>query len=118
MISPEDLALYRLTDRVEEAVAEILRFFRVYHSMRHVRKRTVLRLQQPLSPECLEEINRGFADMLESGRFVLSDPLPDEKDECDLAHLPRMVFAFNHRSFGRLRQLIDFVNAQVPVPRT
>ena len=44
MIGEEDLSLYRLTDRVEEAVEEILRFYRVYHSMRYVRSNLVFRL--------------------------------------------------------------------------
>ena len=34
MIAEDDLSLYRLTCRVDEAVSEILGFFRVYHSMR------------------------------------------------------------------------------------
>src|SRR5262249_45694855 len=32
MISPMDLALYKITESVDEAVAEILNFYRVYHS--------------------------------------------------------------------------------------
>src|SRR5438445_11305371 len=32
MISPADLALFKTTDSVDEAVAEVLRFYRVYHS--------------------------------------------------------------------------------------
>src|SRR5438270_10007738 len=34
MISPNDLALYKVTDSAEEAVAEVTGFYRVYHSMR------------------------------------------------------------------------------------
>ena len=45
-----------------------------------------------------------------SGRFVHGGPLPEEHDEPDLAALPRLIFHFNRRSFGRLRQLIDFIN--------
>src|SRR6266404_6816185 len=36
MISANDLALYKVTDSVEEAVLEVLNFYRVYHSMRYV----------------------------------------------------------------------------------
>jgi len=111
MIGPEDLSLYKLADRVEDAVAEILGFYRVYHSMRHVRSQLVLRLQEPPGGELLDEINREFADLLAGDRFVLSGPLAEERDEPELAHLPRLVFEFNRRSFGRLRQLIDFINA-------
>ena len=46
MIDADDLGLYRITDRVDEAVEEILGFFRVYHSMRYVRGKLVLRLHQ------------------------------------------------------------------------
>jgi uncharacterized protein (TIGR00730 family) len=53
MISPDDLSLYKLTDKVDEAVGEVLQFFRVYHSMRYVRNKLVLRLQRPPSEELL-----------------------------------------------------------------
>jgi hypothetical protein len=43
MISPEDTSLYKLTDRVDVAVEEILQFFRVYHSMRYVKNKLVFR---------------------------------------------------------------------------
>ncbi len=55
MISPEDLSLYKLTTRVEDAVEEILGFFRVYQGMRYVRNQLVLRLSEPLRPELLEQ---------------------------------------------------------------
>jgi hypothetical protein len=110
MISPEDRSLYRVTDSVDEAAAEILRFFRVYQSMRYVHDRLVLRLSRPLSAEMIEKINVDHADMLRKGRFDLSGPLPEERDEPELADLPRLVFHFNRSSFGRLRQLIDEIN--------
>lgn len=110
LISPEDLSLYKLTDRVEDAVTEILGFFRVYHSMRYVHDALVLRLNHRLSDERMEQLNTRFTDILVSGRFTQGDPLPEEKDEPTLARLPRLVFHFNRRNFGRLRQLIDCVN--------
>ncbi len=113
MISPEDLSLYRLTDRLDDAVEEILGFYRVYHSMRYVRTNLVFRLQQPLSEKLLDEINNRFRDILIEGRFAGGEPLPEERDESDLAALPRLIFHFNRRSFGRLRQLIDCINAGI-----
>lgn len=110
MISAEDLALYRITDSCADAVDEVLRFFRVYHSMRYVRRQLVLRLHQPLPTAALAQINDEYRDLLTDGRFVQSGPLPDEKDEPELAAYSRLVFAFNRRNFGRLRMLIDFIN--------
>ena len=110
MIAPEDMSLFLLTDKCQEAVDEILSFYRVYHSMRYVKDRLVVRLQQALSPTRLDDLNRQFADILVDGQFESSPPLAEERDETDLAHLPRLVFRFDRRSLGRLRQLIDCIN--------
>ena len=110
MIGPEDLSLYRLTDRVDEAVEEILGFYRVYHSMRYVRTHLVFRLQQRPGDELIEELNDCFRDILVDDRFAVGEPLPEERDESDLAALPRLIFHFDRHSFGRLRQLIDCIN--------
>jgi uncharacterized protein (TIGR00730 family) len=110
LISPEDLSLYKLTDRIDVAVEEILHFYRVYHSMRYVRNKLVLRLQAAPSEERLEEINQKFPDILSEGQFQVSGPLAEE-DEPELANLARLVFRFNRRNLGRLRQLIDFLNS-------
>ncbi|MFZ1934631.1 MAG: TIGR00730 family Rossman fold protein [Thermoguttaceae bacterium] len=110
MIGVEDMSLYRQTNRVEEAVEEVLRFYSVYHSMRYVRTNLVFRLQRPPSEALLAEINDRFQDILLRGRFAVSGPLPEEREESELSALPRLVFAFDRRSFGRLRQLIDCIN--------
>lgn len=110
MISEEDLSLYKVTDDHAEAEREILDFFNVYHSMRYVKDRLVIRMSQALDDAKLKEINRRFAEILVAGEFEQTDALSDEKDEPDLVELPRLVFSFNRRSLGRLRQLIDFLN--------
>ncbi|MEZ6090689.1 MAG: hypothetical protein R3C05_22255 [Pirellulaceae bacterium] len=110
MISREDRHLYKITESVDDAVAEIERFYRVYHSMRYVSKKLVLRLQKPLSPEKLKAVNSQFADILVQGTFKQTDALPEEQSEVELADLPRLVFHFNRRSLARLRMLIDFLN--------
>ncbi len=110
MISPDDLSLYKLTDNVQEAVDEIMEFFKVYQSMRYAKNKLVLRLKQAPSEELLAAINVEFADITNGGQFTVGGPLPEEKDEPDLAALPRLIFRFNRRSLGRLRQLIDALN--------
>lgn len=117
MISPDDLSLYRITDRVDEAVQEILGFFRVYHSMRYVRQQLVIRLNQPISAELLDGLNSHFSDVLVSGRFEVCPALPEEKDEPALAELPRLVFQFNRFASGRLRQMINALNRGHVEPR-
>lgn len=113
MISPEDFSLYKLTDDVDVARQEILTFFRVFHSMRYVKNKLVFRLKGKPTAECLEAVNVDFADILTSGDFQLSAALSEEKDEIDLLEYSRLVFRFNRRSLGRLRQLVDYLNKTV-----
>lgn len=110
MISPEDLSLYKITDDCQAAVDECLRFFRVYHSMRYVKRNLVLRLNSELNEAQLATLNDDFADILASGTFQQAPALPEEANEPELADLPRLVFHFNRRSLGRLRQLINLLN--------
>jgi uncharacterized protein (TIGR00730 family) len=112
LISPPDLALFKITDSVDEAVAEVLSFYRVYHSMRYVRGRLVLRLQRPPTEAALNRIRSEFADILDSGTFDLTAALPDEANDPHLAALPRLHFHFNRHSMGRLRMLIDVLNQE------
>jgi hypothetical protein len=78
--------------------------------MRFVHDKLVFRLHRPLSEALLDEINARFGDILIGGRFVVGRPLPEEEEEVALADMPRLIFHFNRRSFGRLRMLIDCVN--------
>ena len=110
LISPEDLALFKVTDSVDDAVAEVLNFYRNYHSMRYVKRDLVLRLQRPLSEPALEQIRSEFADIVRSGTFEQSAALPEETGDGHLAHLPRLRFRFDRKNLGRLRMLIDAIN--------
>jgi uncharacterized protein (TIGR00730 family) len=110
-ISPQDKALYRITDSVEEAVKEVAGFYRVYHSMRYVRGDLVLRLQRPLGERALDELRWAFKDIVTGGAFEQTAALPQEANEPAVANLPRLKFRFDRHNHGRLRQLIDFVNA-------
>ena len=112
MICAEDHSLYKVTDRYEEAVAEVLDFYRVYHSMRYVKQKLVLRLQHRLDASLVDAINQSFRDVLVEGVFEQRDAFSDERDEPELSHLPRLAFHFNRRNLGRLRQLIDWINCQ------
>ena len=109
-ISPEDLSLYKIFESPAEAVKEILRFYSNYHSLRYVGAKLVLRLQRRLDRTALRRVNDRFSDILSSGRFEMSDALPEEENQPELARLPRLVFHFNRVNNGRLRQLIDELN--------
>lgn len=110
LINPEDLGLFKITDSVDEAVDEILTFYRRFHSIRYVGPQLAIRLNSRIAPEQILAIHEQFSDLLSEGTFELRDALPEELDEPELKHLPRLVFPSNRRSAARLRQLIDHLN--------
>ncbi|MCE2811418.1 MAG: LOG family protein [Planctomycetaceae bacterium] len=109
-ISEEDVHLYKVTDNNDEAIREVLQFYRVYHSMRYVDDALIMRLTSRLTPEKLDKLNVDFADILVSGSIEQVGMLADEAGETELAELPRIKLHFNRRNLGRLRQLIDAIN--------
>jgi uncharacterized protein (TIGR00730 family) len=113
LISPSDLALFKVCDTVDEAVAEVVNFYRIYHSMRYVGRHLVLRLQKAPGPELLARINTEFADILHGGTFEVTTALPAEANEPHLASLPRLRFHFARKDMGLLRMLIDVLNREV-----
>ncbi|MDA1051129.1 MAG: TIGR00730 family Rossman fold protein [Planctomycetota bacterium] len=114
MISAEDLHLYKVTDSYEAAVNEILNFYRRYHSMRYVREELVLRLNKELTEEQFDAITAQFSDILAAGTFRQTSALRAERDEPELDDKSRLVFQFNRRNLGRLRQMIDALNSSMP----
>ena len=109
MIHADDLGIFRVTDDVEAAAGEIEGFYRVYHSQRYVRDSLALRLRRPLPAAVVAEVSARFADILTGPAEQIPGPLAGEGDE--LPELPRLVLPFNRSGFGRLRRLIDFINA-------
>ena len=112
LISEEDLALFTITTEVDHACEVITHFYSVYHSLRYVGDWLVLRVNRPVSDRLLARLNSDFRDILIRGAISRTGPLPREHNEPELAHLPRLRLRFNRRNFGRLRQLIDRVNAE------
>jgi Possible lysine decarboxylase len=112
LISPADLSLFKVTDSLDEAVNEVLGFYRVYHSMRYVGPDLVLRLQKAPPPALLERIRTEFPDILKGGTFEITAALPAEANDAALANLPRLRFRFDRHSMGRLRMLIDLINRE------
>ncbi|MFM8663191.1 MAG: TIGR00730 family Rossman fold protein [Acidimicrobiaceae bacterium] len=111
LVSEQDLALYRICSSVDEAVAEIDRFYSTYNSMRFVGKRLVLRLNRPISDAHLSKLNDDFSDICLNSSIERITATKAEIDDNDIPDNPRLAFQFARRDFGRLRQLIDAVNA-------
>ena len=109
-VSPDDEALFKVTTSVEEATAEILGFYRNYHSCRWVGDLLVLRLQTAPSRAELADLNRRFSDIVSRGTIRNAVAFPPERSSNDFPDLPRLALRFDKWHFARLRMLIDAVN--------
>ena len=110
MIAPSDRSIYEVAYSAEEAAQTIWRFYSVYHSLRYVGDKLVLRLQHPLPEGATAKLTREFADLLSAGTIQQGKALPEEADEPLLEKLPRLIFTFNRQQFGRLIDLIHRIN--------
>lgn len=123
LISEADLHLFKIFDNEWDGVEEIQRFYRNYHSIRFINDRLVIRIRQRLTPEEIEDANEEFRDLIVDGVMTQQGAFPEEEqNEPDLSSLTRLVFHYNRRHAGRLRQLIDWLNTiagqATPVPPT
>ena len=116
-IDKDDLYLWSITYDVEEGCRLITNFYRNYHSQSFLGELMVLRLKRELSNSELAELNRDYRDMVPSGEFEQRGVLEEETEEARIEssevgnpELPRLVFKFDRRSFGKLRRLIDRIN--------
>jgi uncharacterized protein (TIGR00730 family) len=111
LISEEDLSFFKITRTVREAVAEILHFYKIYHSARWVGDRFVIRMNDRLSQNAIVDLNKRFVDILRKGEIVQATALPQEKNEPEIWDLPRLILTPFRNNFGRFRQLIDAINS-------
>jgi uncharacterized protein (TIGR00730 family) len=113
LISREDLHFFKVTDNVGDAVGEVTRFYRNYHSSRHTHDRFILRMHRPPDERSLTEVRRDFKWLLRNGEGAIEvheGALEDEGNDIPEGVNWRLVFPFDRRSYGRLRMLIDRVN--------
>src|SRR3990170_4639140 len=107
-ISESDFNLFECVDSVDAAIEKIDRFYRRYHSLRYVNKKLVIRLLSKVDAQYIKKLNKQFSDILTpGGKIYLSERLPEESNEMEIAELPRLVINFNCKDYGRLRCLVD-----------
>ncbi len=108
LIGKDDLSLYRVFDDPQEAAQHVLDFYRNYHSQRFVNDVLVFRMHRPLRENQVQALNEEFADLVKEGRIEQTGPLDQERR---YRELPRLRFVFAKRAYGRLRMMIDRINA-------
>ncbi len=109
-ISTNDLSLLIRVNSIERAVDEILQFYLVYHSIRYVGDKTVIRLNKTLSSEDVNKLNSKYSCILRSGKIEPTDSLPAEQKSGEFLDLPRLVMDFNRHDFGIFHEMLRFLN--------
>ena len=109
-ILPSDMRLVRLVHSAEEAAEQIAQFYRNFHSSRWLNDSFVIRLHHALNDDAMQQLNSDFRDLCSHGAFLQRGRCESELDEPELCEMTRLAFAFNGRSHGRLRELLDLVN--------
>lgn len=108
-ISESDLDLFTYTDDVTKAVAEIEKFYSVYHSQRFVNGRLVLRLTRAPGQHELKDLGQEFEDLIDGPIEPVKASAAELRDD-DVPNLPRIAMRVDRMFAGRLRRLIDRLN--------
>jgi uncharacterized protein (TIGR00730 family) len=112
-ISPDDMYLFRRFHTVEESADYISNFYRRYHSMRYVKDIQVIRLNTPVPNKLLEDLGVEYADFLGEFGIQKSEALPEEKNEPDIVHLPRLLIKGSKSQPVKLYNFIRSLNREV-----
>jgi hypothetical protein len=109
-ISRNDMNMFIHVNSVEKAIDEILQFYKVYHSIRYVGEKTVIRLNSLLSSENIKELNKRYGSILRSGQIEPTESLLVEQNNEKFLDLPRLVMDFNRRDYGTFHKMLRFLN--------
>ncbi|MGC6581593.1 MAG: LOG family protein [Akkermansiaceae bacterium] len=110
LISDSDFELFTVTDDIDEAVNEIVHFYKVFHSYRYVGDQLVIRLTSELTDGAVKKLSDDFHDIIKVGKVEKCEPLAEEGSEPEFDDLFRLKFRHKRRDFGRLRQFINAIN--------
>lgn len=109
-VSEPDTGLYFITDSVDEAVAEIERFYVNYDSIRYVGDDLVIRVRNEPTDAQLELLQARFPHLIEGGQIRRVKPYSIERRQNDKLDLHRIAFEFAKHGYSDLRAMIDQLN--------
>ena len=110
-ICPEDIDLIKEFSSPEEITNEIAHFYSTYHSIKYHNGTAYMRVNTAPSHELLSQLNTMFKHLLTSGTFETHSHTHTPEEKNLYPEKPRLVFSFNHKSYGGLVKLIHFINS-------
>ncbi|MBT6121345.1 LOG family protein [bacterium] len=109
-ISKYDLGLYKKFHNNSDAMAYINNFYSVYHSIRYFKDHSIIRLNKKLSPQQLNDVNKAFGYLAETGKIEQKHSRFLPEDNSQYPQKYRLIFHFNKIHYGRLIKMIHFLN--------
>jgi uncharacterized protein (TIGR00730 family) len=111
LIDDDDLDLILCTEDVHVAANEVVGFYRNYRSLRWVGDQLVLRMEHAPTDEQLAGLRQQFDEIATDGKIDRTEPLPAEVRDDDHLELARIALRYNGFAAGKLRRLINAINA-------
>ncbi len=109
LISPEDMDLLYITKSAEDALEHVQHFYSRFHSYYFDAEVLTIRMNSPVSEECLAQLKQEYADIMPKNDLVQLEGCERDHEEA-IASLTRLRFSFNLGDYARLRQLINDIN--------
>jgi uncharacterized protein (TIGR00730 family) len=116
LVDDDDLDLVLVTDDVAAACEELLGFTRNYRSIRWVGKDLVVRMVHGPTDAELAELQETFGSLSLDGRVRRAEPSSAELADGDAVDLARLVLRYDGFQAGKLRRLINALNALPSLP--
>ena len=110
LISESDMNLFSHHKNVKDAVQEIRDFYKVYKSIQYHKDETILYLTKSIHEDTITEIKGTFKDIIADGKIkMISEPNGIDKNNV-WASVPYLKFKFTRNDFGRLVEMIRYIN--------
>lgn len=109
-INKNDLSLVYRAQSAQQAIDQVLNYYKVFHSLRYIGDLTVLRLTKTLPSDLVKDLNAEFQDIIVKGTLHSTPPHNQELKNDEYIELPRLSLYFDKVGFGRLNQLIAAIN--------
>ncbi|MFQ5559331.1 MAG: TIGR00730 family Rossman fold protein, partial [Nitrospinota bacterium] len=112
-IGGNDLSLVKIAKTPEQAAEEVARFYSVFHSVRYIGNKTILRFSKKIPDKVLKSVNSKFNDIIVEGQIERCPPTKAEVDNAEFPDLPRLNMLFDKKRFDRLIDLIWYISKNV-----
>ncbi|MGR3218576.1 MAG: LOG family protein [Candidatus Anammoxibacter sp.] len=109
-ISESDISLFSHHKNIKDAVQEITDFYKVYKSIQYHKDETILYLTRSINDDTINDIKCKFRDIIvdDKIKMVLEADEIDKKNVW--AGVPYLQFKFTRNDFGRLAEMIRYIN--------